>query len=405
LKSHHGFFALLLVVCILSGLSSPASALKVDSTEIWTSQPIGVASTDSETPLQIDSTGKAHVAFIGWPPGYASSQPAGLNYAVLQNGEWVYETIEIGGEIGPSFDMALDKGGYPYIVYSIRTNEGQVDVRCASKSSGNLLPWNTVAYNVGKADHINVRMDYLGNPAVSFLDQTGTVKIYKYSSLKGWGLPKNFSGPQISPSLGIDSSDILSLAYLEADRDLIYAIEGSPWTIDPVEAAGKVPGNSVVLAFDKSYIPHIAYEGAPSGGSGFTLHLASKHDGTWTDDEIDPVSRIEGGIALVLDEQDRAHLTYKDVTQNSLWYAAEIGTGEWDISKVGSFAAGGHAASLALDLQQKPHIFTWDRSQVDSTQTVNYLSLATRTPTPTPTPTSISPPSSSPQIFLPLVLH
>ncbi len=225
--------------------------------------------------------------------------------------------------IGPSSaSLAIDGYGTPYIVYE--SNFPTLDLRYAYKTSGGWV-FETVDATGIVGGAAAITLDLLGNPHVSYYDETNGNLKYATKSGGVWtvetadGAAANVG---LSTSIRVDSQGNPHIAYLDLTTlDLKYAKKaGGVWTIEVVDAAGDT-GHSPSLALDSRDNPRIAYWDVTNGD----LRYASKAVGAWTLQTGDAAGNVGAEPSLRLDASGNPHISYKDVGNGESQIRLQIG--------------------------------------------------------------------------------
>ncbi len=159
-------------------------------------------------------------------------------------------------------------------------------------------------------------------------------------------------------SIAIDPADYPHIAYLDAyNHTLKYARwTGSEWFIETVDS-GVCPDEldkSISIALDSLGNPHIAYS-TEHGNPGDTIRYTYWDGTVWHSADI-----VDSGYgliwpSLVLDSQDRPHVSWCNETGGRLEYAMWDGS-SWQITTVEEGSCTGYCNSLGLDSSDYPHI-------------------------------------------------
>jgi len=136
----------------------------------------------------------------------------------------------------------------------------------------------------------------------------------------------------------------LLLLLLCVQAPLIKAI--STWNIQTVDSTGDV-GWYTSLALDSSGNPHISYDDLSNGN----LKYAAWTGSAWNIQTVDS-AKSNLDTSLALDSSGNPHISYLDTTNAYLKYATWTGS-TWNIQTIG---LGGEYNSLALDSSGNPHI-------------------------------------------------
>jgi hypothetical protein len=245
--------------------------------------------------------------------------------------------------------------------------------------------WDTTLYSAGSH---TIKATVYDTASQTISDQH-TITIYTIKS--GWQTEIVGSIGMIGfgTSLALDTYNGSHIAYCDCSSDfstanLKYAHwTGSSWAITTVDNTADFTGAWTSLALDSMNNPHIAYHDATNSDLKYVYWTGS----SWDITTVDSAGDVGGGIFLVLDSNDRPHITYYG--NSDLKYAYWTGS-SWDITTVDSTGDVGYGTSIMLDTNNNPHIAyydvtnedlkyaywtgsAWDITTVDSTGDVGWL--------------------------------
>jgi len=126
------------------------------------------------------------------------------------------------------------------------------------------------------------------------------------------------------------------------------------WQIETVDSSDDV-GSHTSLVVDSDDRPHISYYDAISKA----LKYAAYDGATWQIETVDDDGEVGEYTSLALDSNDRPQISYYDAISKSLKYAAYNGSA-WQIETVDNDGEVGQYISLALDSNDYPHISYYD---------------------------------------------
>src|SRR5665647_2902206 len=348
----------------------------------WTISTVDSSSYDPS--LELDKNEMPHIS-------YKDQTKADLKYAFWDGSSWVTQTVDSTYNAGYNPSLELDNNSQPHISYGVRgslsyNSNGQymeVDSLNYAVREGN--SWKITA--VGDVFSSVMKLDSNDQPHISY--SSGGSLWYVYWNGSSWIKMNVDSAGHYGPylSLALDSCNQPSIAYYKykntenfSNGALMYAwFSGAGWEIMTVDS--EVDGNDINLVLDHSGQPHISYSNkyAP-----YSLKYAVLEDGLWRITAVDPSIPVGVFSSLALDSEDQPHIVYCDITNNTnydatssiLKYAWFSGT-DWKTmtieSNLGDF-------SLVLDKNDRPHISYVDLQNHD----LKYAVLAS-SPSPTPT--------------------
>lgn len=156
-------------------------------------------------------------------------------------------------------------------------------------------------------------------------------------------------GPELQPRV---------ISYATEDGDLRYvALNGGSWQAETVDAQGNV-GDGQDLVVDKEDRPHISYRDQTNGG----LKYAVKEEGAWQVTVVDSLGKPGQSVessSIVVDSSDRPHIVYNIQSQDipaylkHAYYDGKV----WQKEELG---LEGHWPSLAIDNREDLHIVFHD---------------------------------------------
>ena len=282
--------------------------------------------------------------------------------------DWRIEVVDSYGLDAHDSSISLDSGGNPHIAY-LRDN----DLRFATRfghgwdtetidSEDVVGLWPSLAFDGKDIPHIGYFCLSSVEPRYAKWNGTSwTTEAIRYFPMYGgthWG------GWWMS--LALDGNDIPHVSFFDfTDKDLIYAgWNGTAWNTEHVDSAGDV-GTHTSIDIDSLNNPHIAYIDSAHQ----EVKYARFTRGSWA---IETVSHLQGSfhgygrsVSLVLDRDDRPHISFLDGGNHELRYATWNGSA-WRMETVDSVVATGRhsSTSLAIGNDNSPHIAYDDDARI-----------------------------------------
>ena len=259
--------------------------------------------------MALDPEGNVHAIY------YHNSDPVSLLYTTNSGGTWSKATVQFG--MVYETDIAVDGDGNAHISYYDATNK---DLMYATNANGS---WEAIALDsdgdVGRDSSIALDSD--GNAYISYYDVSNSDLKYATNADGAWTvitlLSSNDIGEASSIAVDPDGSAHITCYYATND-DLLYlhmtGLAGSTAIVD----SGPLAGEFSSVAIDPDGHPHIVY----TDRTDKVLRFASKPDTCWCSVVVDQGSNF-GDCSMAFDSMGKAHISYKDSTQNDLKYATD----------------------------------------------------------------------------------
>jgi len=316
--------------------------------------------------LALDSHDNPHISYYDHLEG-------NLKYARWTDSGWEIEVVDNSGNVGEHTSLAIDSHDNPHISYLDYTNK---DLKYAH--------WTGSAWIVEVVDN----RDNAGSFASIALDENDFPHIsYTYNGIlqyacwngENWGIETvDNSQYRSDTSIVLDKNGYPHISYSEwcvsQNNDLRYAWwDGENWNIQVVDEAyldNGIRGTSIAL--DGSGYPYISYCVLPTMPSFLIsstrgiLKCARWTGENWVIETVDnggDLSNVEWDTSIVLDKNDRPHISYYDWGHKQVKYASWDGE-DWTIEIVDNISVdtewgsyfGRWNTSIALDRNNNPYI-------------------------------------------------
>jgi len=232
-----------------------------------------------QTSIQLDSQDHARISY--YREQFSNRDIArDLKFAYFDGKQWYIQTVDHREGTGKWNSIALDRGGHPYISYSITTpgNLGFAHLQEASWSLSLADPPNSDSKK-RIDDASSLVLDALDQPHIAYIDASARTVNY------GW-------------------------------------LQGSSWTEETVDflVSAGADSDQLSLKLDKSGHPHLVYYDSGLG----VLKYGSRDDKGW---HIEVVERSSAGDpSLVLDNDDQPYISYSALVSREVRVAHKVGT-------------------------------------------------------------------------------
>lgn len=323
-----------------------------------------VASSSGGPCLALDSSDSPHVGiYSSYSTGDGDIQLAtepGQNST-----SWTLEMIDNSStNVGSNCDMKVGPNGDIYVVYwNFHSDNGSLRF---AHHNGNY--WTISDIDSDGGSDSSLQIDDSGNLHLTYRDLTNGGLKYGVNYGQGWVLSTiEGNGQGRGNSLVLDSNNKPHVSYFDGyNNRLKYAsLTGTSWSISTVEASiswgnsSNAAQTDTAIGIDSSDNVHILYH-----NSGLKYAF---YDGTsWNFTLIDTVENDESNTNLVIDDEDRIHISYQDKQNQSLKYATfQESSDIWDLSIIDSQADVGKYSSIVLDSNDGAHISYFDESSKD----------------------------------------
>lgn len=379
MKNELTIFALILMLLFCSIMAVNASTWQPNGST-WAISTVDSLGQDPS--LTLDSNGRPHIS-------YQDLENDDLKYAFWDGSSWIRTTVDSVSYVGYTSSLALDSNDRPHISYSFRW------IPFNSKYAvleGNSWKITNVDFNGSMSS--SLALDSKGRPHISY---SSTSLWYVFWNGTFWKSTIVDSSGNVGEylSLAMDSKDQPHICYCLYEKSIYsdhkngilkYArFSGANWEFMTIDSVGL--STDINLVLDSNDRPHITY---CDGNAPYHLKYAVLENNSFNSITVDP--DIAAGIysSLAIDCNNRPHIAYYDIT-NSTYYddtntlRLDTATGilkyarftgaDWEILTVNSQKAG-FDMSLVLDGNDQPHISYYDLVNHD----LKYAVLASSTP-------------------------
>jgi hypothetical protein len=293
--------------------------------------------------MALDHLGRPRIAYrYGGGEGGSNGD---LYYASRESGAWVLEPVDTLGDVGWDASLRLDTNDVPHIAYTDFTHN---QLNYATLDGGNWVIETIEAPPAGYyVQQGSLAFDSNGDPHVAY--GVNNVPLFRYASRNGgtWSTEIVASFRiALWISLEIDSQDVPHISYWDAANHLGYATKvGGAWSFETIETSDQYSPRYSSLALD-SDAPEVAFY-RPTSSSDGDLALATRGGSGWTTELVDTAGTTGYTPSLRLDGGE-PRVSYYDVTNGSLRYARKI-SGIWSAETVDDRRNSGHPSSLGID--------------------------------------------------------
>jgi len=275
--------------------------------------------------LALDGNNTPHIA-------YSNAAGTSLNYATKQGDAWNDTVITPVNSAYPSLAISEDHG--PCVAYQSVPLEIP---RFSWYPPGQSGLWPCVQPEDINAkiggDYVSLAMNPEQQVHMAYYHHNTTT--LKHAWMPTWGAPEKWATEEVASanvgwtSIAFDAGGHAAIAYYDADtKRLMYAVNGSSWTTEVVDAAGDV-GNYCSLAFNpmvgSDHAPGISYYDATNQ----SLKYAWKDDDAWYSVTVD-TGNVGEYSSLAIDTYGYAHISYYDAGNSTLKYAVQKPAGSDD---------------------------------------------------------------------------
>lgn len=271
---------------------------------------------------------------------------------------WHLATVDMSARVGYWNSIAVDDAGHPHIAYWDGTNGA---LKYAHFSG---LAWETETVDEGDVGWFaSLALDSMGRPHIAYQDHRNRhLKCARWTD-EMWQIEivDSTGSTGESPSIAIDASDVVHVAYDGDSRSLRHALwNGTNWTIEIVSVSDE--GTS--LALDSSGRPRIVFR---DNGD---LRYASWDGSTWMIEDVAPTSTAAANaraFALALDPSDHPSIALfstdlePETDDDDLVFVRWNGA-SWDSQTVDSPGRIGDSPAIRFNSAGVPFVSYFDQS-------------------------------------------
>jgi hypothetical protein len=307
----------------------------------------------SDQGLRLDSTGKAHLAYVG----------DAVYYADEDSGTWRTEIVDAApatiyrGTYEPLAALAIDDSASPHLAY---LNPSDRSVVYAHKTSSG---WQKeIVVTAAPGHQINyetaIALDARGQPRIVYAEQG--VLHYARRTASGWQLDPvdNAGWSEMYFSIALDLHDVPHIAYFQAfatTAHIKYAtMVGTTWMTEFPDRSGFL-GEFNSIAVDRSGTPHISYLDYTHSQLKYARRLGTNQ---WSVAVVDVSQWFGGFTSIALDRSGNPHISYTGVA-NEARYADWTGT-TW---RTRAIEPNVWYTALALDADDMPRVAYYERGE------------------------------------------
>jgi hypothetical protein len=324
----------------------------------WHVEVVDAVSDEDDASLAVDDDGFAHLSYAGGLLRYAYQDASGWHVELATH-------PGIDAAYGDT-SLALDAQGRPYVAYYNTTAvyPGIFEIRVAHRdASGWTLETVDGADDSGRL-WPSLALDGSGQVHVSYFDDDEMVFRYAFRDASGWH-PETLA----ATSYGSDRSSLAAAAdgtvhvVYQAGflRELYHAAHGpAGWHGELLEGTRRV-GVDNALVLDGEDRPHVTYLEEEDAYNATVLYAYRDAQG-WHREPVGTVGIAFSGTSLALDPQGRPYVTfpYLDLSDpaaadSAIRYAYRDAVG-WHVETVTTGQDATEWTSLALDPQGRPHV-------------------------------------------------
>lgn len=306
----------------------------------WQTETVKSGISVSSASLAIDALGKLHIVCY-------SNGVGNLSYLSNSTGTWTQTDLDTTTRVTSGHSIAVDSTGKAHVAY-IRYNESYnaSELQYVTNASGSWLPTLIAAPPGFFVDSPSIAVDSDDAAHISFYSSENTALLYATNSDGPWSVEVVDSALVTGKfsSIALDSGKNVHISYWESqNKDLRYANNiGGSWSSATVATGRNINGRTSIIVGSDDFA-HIISVHQVSSGPGNYYH-ASNSSGSWTEELI---ASNGGGwdTSAVIDGSNKIHLSnMKSAT--SIEYLTNA-SGSWVTTPVDtSWTPGGYFLSI-----------------------------------------------------------
>ncbi len=279
-----------------------------------------------------------------------------IRYAGWEGDRWQFAEVDRAGRVGEYTSLARDAAGILHVSYY------DVDGGHLKHAHRAGAGWSseTVDDAPGAGLYTSLALDGNGAGHISYQDGYALALKYAFQTPTGWQTVTVDADGEVGAhtSIAVDAAGRPHISYYDATAQAVkHAARGETgWTVETVERVG--PPTATALAVDATGAVHVAYCAGETAG---VLHYAVRSGGGWQIEPVDAAGDMGGRIALALDAQAAAYISYYDFAGRRVLLAHRGPTG-WATEVVAVGVGESHTA-LALDRDAAPAVAFYDSAE------------------------------------------
>jgi hypothetical protein len=236
-------------------------------------------------------------------------RPSRLNHSAkptaVESDDWITECVEGNKQLGGMSErsLQLDSEGYPHIAYG-------GDGLYYAWYNGTGWHLETLDTNPPDVDDVSLALDSAGYAHIGYYDRANDGIMYAFQTENGWQFQVIASDAGIScggiSALVLDEMGNPHISYGGDSLHYAHLVFNTWQMIKIVDEGTNIYGLS--LALDSQGFPHISYSVREACGPySSDLQYAYRDNEGW---QIEIVSTGGGNSSLVIDANDRPHISY-----------------------------------------------------------------------------------------------